>query len=170
MHTSTPFLARAAEAAMNMGADGYRLLHLDIPTRRLTFTDTGTVPEPGVFPHGSPQQVADRAWRAHHDWQPAPESPPYLQMAWLLDDMSTWLADLSEIQVTVDGLAAPEPDWCDVLIRDGDTRLQARVQLADRSEPLDFPGMYLRDLFAEGRASHYIADGSPKVVDLRAVL
>ncbi|WEV27980.1 hypothetical protein OYE22_24515 [Streptomyces sp. 71268] len=170
MHTSTPFLARAAEAAMTMGGDGYRLLHLDIPTRRLTFADTGAAPAPGIFLHGSPRQAADRAWRADHDWQPAPKSPPHLQLAWLLDDMSTWLADLSEIQVTVDGLDAPVPDWCDVLLRDGDTRLRARVQLANRNEPLDFPGMYLRDLFAEGRASDYVADEFPHVVDLRTVL
>lgn len=49
----------------------------------------------------------------------------------------------------------------------------ARISLAGRRELLDFPGMQLRELFAEGRHRDHPAadpaDGRP-VVDLRALL
>lgn len=60
-----------------------------------------------------------------------------------------------------------------MLVRDGDTAYRVRIALAGREEPLDFPSMYLRDMFAEGRHREHVApeptQGMP-VVDLLGVL
>lgn len=71
------------------------------------------------------------------------------------------------------GFESPLPDWCDVLVRDGDTAYRVRIALAGREEPLDFPSMYLRDMFAEGRHREHVAPEPTqgmRVVDLRGVL
>lgn len=44
-----------------------------------------------------------------------------------------------------------------MLLRDGDTASWAHIPSAGRTEPLDFPGVYLRDVFTEGRHPGYVA-------------
>ncbi|MBH1937263.1 hypothetical protein I5Q34_23840 [Streptomyces sp. AV19] len=167
------FLTRASEAAFDLGADGYRVSELRISSRQLAFTDTGVAGEPPLYAGGEPPPVPGREGRREYDWQPATEAPSWMQMAWLLEDMATWIEPLADEQVTLIGVESPLPDWCDVLVRHGDTAYRVRIALADRTEPLDFPGMYLRDMFAEGRHRKYVAPGTEQgmpVADLRGVL
>lgn len=166
------FLIRASEAAFDLGSDGYLLTSATIATRQLAFTDTGTSPEPPRYADGAPP-VPGREGRREHDWQPAADAPGWMQLAWLLEDLATWAEPLAEEDITLAGLESPVPDRCDVLLRDGDTAYRVRIGLTGRNVLLDFPGMYLRDLFTEGRhharLTHDPAHPTP-VVDLRGLL
>ncbi|MEU4686838.1 hypothetical protein [Streptomyces xinghaiensis] len=166
------FLTHASEAAFELGLDRFRLSSLTIPSRQMVFMESDGPPEPPVYAEGEPP-VPGREGRRVHDWQPAADAPSWMNMAWLLDDLASWIAPMAEEHITVTGLEAPTPEWCDVLVADGDTRLRVRIALAHRREPLDFPGMYLRDMFTEGRYRTYLAPGLAEdrpVVDLRAIL
>jgi hypothetical protein len=96
-----------------------------------------------------------------------------MNLAWLLDDLAVWVGQMAEDHITLQGVDAPLPDRCDVLLLDGDTRCRARIALSGREEPLDHPGMFLRDLFAEGRSRRYLTEDAGedrRVVDVRGVL
>ncbi|MGW6457393.1 hypothetical protein ACWF94_15970 [Streptomyces sp. NPDC055078] len=162
------FLGRIADAAFDLGAGGLRLSAVSVKDRRVSFADTGRTPGPPLF-HGGEPPSTDRAGRREYDWQPAPGAPAHLQMAWLLADLSEWVVPMAEKQIAVTGVEAPEAAWCELGIRDGDTAYRVRIALTDRTEPLDFPGMYLLELFAEGRHREYLSAGE-SVVDLRGVL
>ncbi|MFJ2113354.1 hypothetical protein ACIOEX_15960 [Streptomyces sp. NPDC087850] len=75
---------------------------------------------------------------------------------------------MTERHITVIGVDSPESEMCDVLLRDGDTEYRARIALARRKQPLDFPGTYLLELFTEGRRHQYLTES--RVADLRHVL
>ncbi|MFD8970643.1 hypothetical protein ACFV0C_37600 [Streptomyces sp. NPDC059568] len=145
---------------------------LTVASRQLAFTDTGVAPGPPRYADGAPP-VPGRAGRREYDWQPAVEAPSWMQLAWLLEDLATWIDPLAEEHVTLIGVESSVAHWCDVLVRDGDTEYRVRIALADREDLLDFPGIYLRDLFAEGRQRRYLV-AEPReemaVVDLRGVL
>ncbi|MFJ4439749.1 hypothetical protein [Streptomyces sp. NPDC088923] len=162
------FLTHASEVAFDLGEDRFRLTALRIRPRSVAFTETEGPAQPPVYREGAPPGTGREARRTY-DWQPAAGAPAWMNMAWLLDDLAAWVGQMAEDHVTVTGVEAPTPGWCDVLIRDGDTPYRARITLAERIEILDFPAMYLRDLFTEGRhRDHLSEDGS--LVDLRGVL
>ncbi|MEV6319246.1 hypothetical protein [Streptomyces sp. NPDC051776] len=166
------FLTRASESVFDLGLDGFRLGALTLQGRRLAVIDTGAAGDPPCYADGPPP-VPGREGRREHDWQPAADAPAWMQMAWLLEDLATWVHPLAEEHITLTGIEAPESQWCDVLLRDGDTAYRVRILLTGRDEPLDFPGMYLRDMFTEGRhRDHLMAEepGDLPVVDLRSVL
>ncbi|MFG2196141.1 hypothetical protein [Streptomyces sp. NPDC048639] len=165
------FLTRTSESVFDLGLDGYRLSALDITGRSLTMIDTGTAGDPPQYADGPPP-VPGREGRRKHDWQPAPAAPSWMQMAWLLEDLATWAESMAEEHVTLTGIDAPQPQWCDILLRDGDA-YRVRIALTGRDEPLDFPGMYLRDLVTEGRhRDHLTTDETSDVpvVDMRRIL
>lgn len=162
------FLGRLADAVFELGADGFRLTAVSLEDRSVSFGDTVQVPGPPSYVQGE-LPATGRAGRREYDWQPAPEAPEYLHLAWLLADLAEWVTALAEKRIAVTGVEAPEPGWCDVLVRDGDTAYRVRIGLAGRTEPLDFPGMYLLELFAEGRYRRYLT-ADAQVVDLRGVL
>ncbi|MFE1440028.1 hypothetical protein [Streptomyces sp. NPDC058739] len=166
------FLSHASEVAFDLGRDRFRLRALDIAARRIEFAQTEEPLPPPVYEQGEPP-ATDRRGRRRYDWQPAADAPAWMNLAWLLDDLAAWIGVMAEDHITVQGLDAPEPGHCDVLLLDGDTRLRARVALTARTEPLDHPGMFLRDLFAEGRSRGYLVRDAGEdgwVVDLRGVL
>ncbi|GAA2251695.1 hypothetical protein GCM10010232_44730 [Streptomyces amakusaensis] len=163
------FLAHASEVAFDAGLDRFRVSSLTLGSRRLGLTEADGPPQPPVYRDGEPP-VPGREGRRAYDWQPAADAPSWMNMAWLLEDLAVWVHQMADDRITVTGVEAPEPDWCDVLVLDGDSRYRARLRLAGRDEPLDFPGMYLRDLFAEGRWRDRLVPGrvgGVPVVDLR---
>ncbi|OEJ23189.1 hypothetical protein BGM19_36380 [Streptomyces agglomeratus] len=168
------FLTRVSEAAFELGTDGFRVTAMTIKSRQIGFTDTGTTPDPPLYMQGEPPPVPGRQGRREYDWQPATHAPAWMNMAWLLEDLATWIQPLADEHVTLLGIEAPLPHWCDILLRDGDTAYRVRVALADRSEPLDFPGMYLRDMLTEGRHRDHLtptdSEDETPLVDLRTVL
>ncbi|MFJ2441363.1 MULTISPECIES: hypothetical protein [unclassified Streptomyces] len=62
-----------------------------------------------------------------------------MHLAWLLADLGEWVTPMTERHITVIGVDSPESEMCDVLLRDGDTEYRARIALARRKQPLDFP-------------------------------
>ena len=166
------FLTHAAEAAFDLGRIRFRVSALTIATRCIEFAETDDPSAPPVYEEGEPPDTT-REGRRKYDWQPAADAPAWMNMAWLLDDLAAWIAVMAEDHITVTGLDTPEPDCCDVLVLDGDSRHRVRIALAGRTSVLVFPGMYLRELFAEGRYRTYLTADTPQewpVVDLRAVL
>jgi hypothetical protein len=158
--------------AFDLGRDRFRLRALDIPSRRIEFTETERPLPPPVYDQGEPPDTS-REGRRTYDWQPAADAPAWMNLAWLLDDLAVWVGQMAEDHITLQGVDAPLPDRCDVLLLDGDTRCRARIALSGREEPLDHPGMFLRDLFAEGRSRRYLTEDAGedrRVVDLRGVL
>jgi hypothetical protein len=171
---SSAFLTRASENVFELGRDGYRLSALTVGECRLTLIDTGTAGDPPVYADGEPP-VPGREGRREYDWQPAPTAPSWMHMAWLLEDLATWVDPLFEEGVTLDGIDAPHAQHCDVLVRHEDTAYRVRIALTGRRDQLDFPGMYLRDMFTEGRHHAHLAaaaadPGGAALVDLRGVL
>lgn len=165
------FLSRSSEVAFDLGLDGFQVSAIAVQPRQVTFTATDGPVSPPSYREGEPS-VPGRAGRREHDWQPAVDAPAWMVMAWLLEDMATWITPLAEDHIFVLGFEAPSQDWCDVLLLDGDVRYRVRIRLAHRRELLDFPGMYLRDMFSEGRQHAYIsseAGSKEQVVDLRDV-
>ncbi|MFD9908764.1 hypothetical protein [Streptomyces sp. NPDC059063] len=171
----TAFLLHASEAAFEWGQDGFRITAVDLSSREITLADTGEPAGPPAYEQGEPP-VPGREGRRAYDWQPAVHAPHWMNLAWLLEDMATWVPQLAEEQVTLTGIAAPVADWCDVLTHTRDGSFRVRIKLAQRDELLDFPGMYLRDLFAEARHLRHLAPsasshaGDARLVDLRDVL
>ncbi|MBW8735954.1 MAG: hypothetical protein JF621_02060 [Streptomyces turgidiscabies] len=166
------FLTHAAEAAFDLGRSRFRVSALAIATRRIEFTETDGPSAPPVYEEGEPPDSGPEGRRTY-DWQPAADAPAWMNMAWLLDDLAAWVDAMAEDHITVTGIDAPEADYCDVLVLDGDSRYRVRIALAGRKSVLDFPGMYLRELFAEGRHRPYLTTHPTwdrPVVDLRAVL
>lgn len=165
------FLSRSSEVSFDLGLDGFRVSAIEMRSRQVTFTATDGPVAPPSYLEGEPP-VPGRVGRREHDWQPAVDAPAWMVMAWLLEDMSTWITPLAEDHTLVLGFEAPSQDWCDVLLLNGDDRYRVRIRLAHRHELLDFPGMYLRDMFSEGRQRAYISPESgpnEQVVDLRDV-
>ncbi|MGX9921663.1 hypothetical protein ACWIG4_17615 [Streptomyces sp. NPDC002248] len=162
------FLTHASEVAFDLGEDRFRLTTLRIRPRRVEFTEVDGPARPPVHREGPPPGTGREARRTY-DWQPAAAAPSWRNMAWLLDDLAAWVGQMAEDHVVLAGVESPEPDWCDVLVRDGDTPYRARLALAARDEVLDYPGMYLRELFAEGRHRDHLTENGT-LVDLRGVL
>lgn len=162
--TDGEFLARAAESVLRGGADGYRLTALRVPSRSLTFVDTGAPAGPLIGIQGPPADDAARTGRGRYDWQPTADSPPHTQLAWLLDDLAQWPRPLREAGLAVTGVDAPEPAWCDLLAERGGRSCRIRLALADRTRPLDFPGMAISTHVARP------ADPLTGVLDLRALV
>ncbi|MFF1717152.1 hypothetical protein [Streptomyces sp. NPDC058268] len=166
------FFTRASEAAFDLGLDGFRVSAIAVQPRQVTFTATDGPVDPPVYAEGEPP-VPGRAGRREHDWQPAANAPSWMNMAWLLEDMATWITPLAQDHVLMLGIQSASHDWCDVLLRDSEDRYRVRIGLARRRELLDFPGMYLRDMFAEGRQHQYLSpevQQDEQVVDLRNIL
>ncbi|GGX10414.1 hypothetical protein GCM10010297_35000 [Streptomyces malachitofuscus] len=166
------FLTHASEVAFDLGCDRFRVTGLTVQSRQITFCEIDGASEPPVYAEGEPPETG-REGRRTYDWQPAAGAPSWMNMAWLLEDLAAWVGQMAEDRITVIGLEAPEADWCDVLVLDGDSRYRVRIALANRRDPLDFPGIYLRDMFAEGRYRTYLAPGLVQglpLVDLRDVL
>ncbi|MEU0332817.1 hypothetical protein [Streptomyces sp. NPDC006193] len=162
------FLTHASEVAFDLGRDRFRVTALTLRSRTIAFTEISGPSQPPVYFEGEPPGTGREARRTY-DWQPAADAPSWMNMAWLLEDLAAWVGQMAEDRITLVGIEAPEPDWCDVLVLDGDSRYRVRIALADRDEVLDFPGMYLREMFAEGRYRSYLTEDR-SVVDLRGVL
>ncbi|MEU8794568.1 hypothetical protein [Streptomyces sp. NPDC048643] len=162
------FLTHASEAAFDLGRDSFRVTTLKLRPRTIEFTQTSGPPAPPLYFEGEPP-ATDREARRIYDWQPAADAPAWMNMAWLLDDLASWVGPMADDRISIVGIEASEPDWCDVLVLDGDSSYRVRISLANRREILDFPGMYLRDMFAEGRYRTYLTQ-DPSLIDLRNIL
>ncbi|MER5257917.1 hypothetical protein [Streptomyces sp. NPDC002855] len=166
------FLTRASEAAFDLAQEGFRVSAIAVQPRQVSFTATDGPVAPPAYAEGEPP-VPGRAGRREHDWQPAAHAPSWMNMAWLLEDMATWITPLAEDHILTIGFQSTSQDWCDVLLLDGEAPYRVRIGLAHRHELLDFPGMYLRDMFAEGRQHNYLSpevQQHEQVVDLRNIL
>jgi hypothetical protein len=168
LDSDSKFLTHASEVAFDLGRDSFRVAALTLRSRTIEFMQTSGPPEPPVYFEGEPPGT-DREARRKYDWQPAADAPPWMNMAWLLEDLASWIGPMADDRISIVGIEAPEPYWCDVLVLDGDSRYRVRISLANRRDILDFPGMYLRDMFAEGRYRKYLA-GNRSLVDLRGTL
>lgn len=171
VEADTAFLIHVSDTAFELGPHGFHLIAVTMRPRQFTCADTGVKPAPPAYVSGPPPESHQQ--RRAVFWQPAPEAPPYLHLAWLVNEIATELSALAEEAITVFGIDSPTTSWAELRAAFRDTSYRVRIGLAGRDEPLDFPGMYLREMFTAGRHRRYLATGTAAetpLIDLRGVL
>ncbi|MFF8958827.1 hypothetical protein [Streptomyces sp. NPDC014894] len=163
------FLARVGGAAFRSGPLGMELSRVDCASRGFSFRDVET-PDPRlpVFPLG-PVPEEDCA-RNEWVWMPAPPSPPWAHLAWLVTDLGDQYGMLGEHGVELLGVDAPSRSRADLLVAHAGARRRVRVALEGRTEPIENAAMFVGELFGEGRHTRYAADGAGDLVDVSGVL
>ncbi|GGZ30467.1 hypothetical protein [Streptomyces poonensis] len=170
--TDGEFLSHVSEVVFDLGMDRLRLTNLDVASRRMTVALIPGPFQPPLYAEGEPPDTS-RQGRRTYDWQPAVHAPAWMTMAWLLEDIAAFSGQMADDHIAVTGLEAPTSQICDLLVRDGDSHYRVRIALADREQLLDNPGMFLHEVFAEGRYRNYLRTPSgadTAIVDLRDVL
>ncbi|NDU74530.1 hypothetical protein GWI34_18105 [Actinomadura sp. DSM 109109] len=130
-----------------------------------------------LFPQASfpdDASVDDPEERRRAYWQPAPEAPGGFQVAWLLDGFAEDIGGFTAARLRLERMTVSPAGHADIAVRweEGPGRACTfRVLIENRTEPLDFPALYIRDIF-EGRHPRWDAGaaGLPPFVDLRSLL
>lgn len=170
--TDGEFVSHVSEVVFDLGIDHLRLAGLDVSSRRMTIELIPGPLQPPLYAEGEPPDTS-RQGRRTYDWQPAIGAPAWMTMAWLLEDVAAFSSLMADAHIAVTGLEAPTSGTCDLLVRDGDSHYRVRIALANREQLLDNPGMFLYELFAEGRYRDYLhtpPGADTPIVDLSDVL
>jgi hypothetical protein len=176
-------LTRVSDAVVDMAPYFLRLSVVGIePAREVAFVEVSGEPVPPPydpaksFPLALIPETGDfpsHELRRQSFWQPGAAAPSYLHLAWLLEDLGQATAELADAGVTVARIDSPSAEYVDVTFtsdcppRSGTHRI--RFRLEDRAGPLEFPAMYVRDLFASGDHDRLRVSGEG-VIDLRDIL
>ncbi|QLH21635.1 hypothetical protein [Streptomyces sp. Rer75] len=144
---------QVSDMVLTGGPLGRELTHLDAVGRSFTFRQA---PEPDA------RAVVDTAGGV-----PAASSPAWAHLAWLLRELPFVHAFREYGQEggpTLRGVEAPSRRWADVLTEHHGERWRVRVALEGRTEPIEFPGMAIGELFGEGRHRTLAVEGEPHLV------
>ncbi|WP_154685998.1 hypothetical protein [Streptomyces himastatinicus] len=134
------FFQQVSDMVFQGGPLGRELTRLDAVGRSFTFHQA---PEPDA------RAVVDTAGGA-----PAASSPAWAHLAWLLRELPFVQAFREyghEGGPTLCGVEVPSRQWAEVLTEHHGERWRVRVALEGRTEPIEFPGMVIGELFGEGR-------------------
>lgn len=148
------FFQQVSDRVLTGGPLGRELTHLGAVDRSFTFRQA---PEPDA------RAVVDTAGGA-----PAAFSPAWAHLAWLLRELPFVHAFREyghEGGPTLLGVEAPSRRWADVLTEHRGERWRVRVALEGRTEPIEFPGMVIGEVFGEGRHRTLAVEGQPHLVD-----
>ncbi|MGH4031185.1 hypothetical protein ACQB60_19870 [Actinomycetota bacterium Odt1-20B] len=162
------FLQDVADMTFKGGPRGMELSALDVAARTFTFRHAGE-PDPralvtvegGGGVEGVEVPTEDRE-RGGIVWTPRPEAPGWAHLSFLLQELpfvATFREYGPEGGPVVLGVEAPGRAHADVLVEHRGEVWRVRVQLEGRSEPLEFPGMVIGELFGEGRHRALVRDG-----------
>lgn len=113
------------------------------------------IPDGGVFPGHEERRLTY--------WQPAADAPASLHLAWLLHGLADELYAFSEARLDLQRLDVVDAAYADVTFYHG-ALCTVRVQLADRVDPLDFPGILIREHLEAHFRDHRPRDA---LIDLR---
>ncbi|MGW1375025.1 hypothetical protein ACWD6P_12235 [Streptomyces sp. NPDC002446] len=162
------FLRSVSDLVFKGGPLGIELTHLDVADRTFTFREVPEadpripVTEAGAVP-------ADDAERDGLLWTPQPSSPAWAHLAWLVRELPFLHAFREygpEGGPELRGVDAPSREWADVLVEHRGERWRVRVALEGRTEPIEFPGMVIGELFGEGGHRQLVVEeGAPDLVD-----
>lgn len=179
------FLRRASDAAVDLGPLGLRLTSVAVEPGCLGgFTADESPPtEPTDLDAAFPLALipASGAFASHEErrtsyWQPAAAAAGYLHLAWLLNDLADEASRLAESGLVLVGVESPDPSYADVLLgagtREGAPCHRVRFRLTHRTGPLEWPGMWLREILTEGTYARWVTldPGLGEVVDVRDVV
>ncbi|PZH15343.1 hypothetical protein C1I97_08405 [Streptomyces sp. NTH33] len=139
-----------ASLAFRLGPEGMELQWVDLSSRRFTFGAPDR-PESRLPFYAVGPVPDDDVARADWDFMPLAPSPPWTHLVWLVQQLATQLDFLSSHGVRLTEIAAPSRVWADVVVEHGGARWRARVPLERRRESIEYPGMVLGEMFAEGR-------------------
>ncbi|MFI0778089.1 hypothetical protein [Streptomyces sp. NPDC021212] len=99
---------------------------------------------------------------------PTASSPAWAHLAWLLWELPFVQAFREygrEGGPTLCGVEVPSRRWADVLAEHRGERWRVRVALEGRTEPIEFPGMVIGELFGEGRHRTLAVEGASRLLD-----
>ncbi|MFG2006443.1 hypothetical protein ACGFNU_45590 [Spirillospora sp. NPDC048911] len=94
------------------------------------------IPDGGIFPS---HEARRRTY-----WQPAANAPPALHLAWLLQSLASELWAFRAARLDLHRLDVVDAAYADIVVYRG-ALCTVRVQIADRVDPLDFPGVLIRE-------------------------
>ncbi|WP_159030111.1 hypothetical protein [Kitasatospora albolonga] len=161
------FLQNVSDMVFKGGPLGIELTHLDVVGRTFTFRQVPKAdPRPLVSVAGA--VPADDAERSALLWMPEPPSPAWAHLAWLVRELPLLHAFREygpEGGPELRGVRVPSPEWAEVLVEHRGDAWRVRVALDGRSEPIEFPGMVIGELFGEGDHRKWLVEGEPKLVD-----
>jgi hypothetical protein len=117
---------------------------------------------------------SNHAHRREYYWLPAADAPAYVQLAWLLAELANGLPELIETGVRPLGLTATDAH-ADLRVRYpglGGPVYRLRIGLGGRSTPMEFPAIFIAELFQGGRQERWLdrTEAGEPLVDLRGVL
>ncbi|KAB2342087.1 hypothetical protein [Actinomadura rudentiformis] len=128
-------------------------------------TGTGDADKPSrpwaeLFPHAPIPKggvLPDHEERRLTYWQPAADAPASLHLAWLLHGLADELHAFSKARLDLQRLDVVDAAYADIAFYHG-ALCTVRVQLADRVDPLDFPGILIRESLEDHFRAHRSRD------------
>ncbi|WP_063734325.1 hypothetical protein [Streptomyces sp. RTd22] len=147
------FFQQVSHMVFKGGPLGMELTRMDAVGRLFTFRQADE-PDARAVVGAAGAVPADDAERDGTLWAPQPSSPAWAHLAWLLRELPFVQAFREyghEGGPTLCGVEAPSRRWAEVLTEHHGERWRVRVALEGRTEPIEFPGMVIGELFGEGR-------------------
>ncbi|MFF0723619.1 hypothetical protein [Streptomyces sp. NPDC004134] len=160
------FFQQVSDMAFKGGPLGIELTRLDAVGQTFTFRKAPE-PDPLVLAGEAGAVPADDRERAGTEWAPLPASPAWAHLAWLLAELPAVQAFREygpEGGPALRGVVVPSRRWADVLVEHRGEEWRVRVALQGRTEPIEFPGMAIGELFGEGRHRRLAVAGEPNLV------
>jgi hypothetical protein len=161
------FFQQVSDMAFKGGPLGLELTRLDAVSRTFTFRQAHE-PDPRALVSAAGAVPADDAERGEMLWAPQPSSPAWAHLAWLLRELPfvhTFRKYGPEGGPALCGVEAPSRQWADVLAEHQGELWRVRVALEGRTEPIEFPGMVIGELFGEGQHRELAVEGESNLVD-----
>ncbi|TGB16093.1 hypothetical protein [Streptomyces sp. MZ04] len=160
------FLGEVSELAFEAGPRGLELRHVDLESSTCAFRHVPG-PDPRVVVRadgGLPPEQAE----AEPGGMPLPSSPPWAHLAWLVGELPflhSFRGYGPQGGPELCGVDVPTREWAEVLVEHHGERWRVRVALEGRTEPIEFPGMVIGEMFGEGRFRQMLVQGMENVLD-----
>ncbi|MFJ6786196.1 hypothetical protein [Streptomyces angustmyceticus] len=161
------FLAKVSDLAFKGGPLGIELTRLDIAGRTFAFREVREA-DSRTLASSAGAVPTDDTERGEMCWMPEPGSPAWAHLAWLVRELPflhTFREYGPEGGPELRGVEAPSREWADVLVEHRGQQWRVRVTLEGRTEPIEFPGMVIGELFGEGGHRKLLVEGEPGLVD-----
>lgn len=149
------FLRAAGLAQIGLLPAGIMLVRANCEARSLVLGTEASTPTPPDVVAGILRNHAQDRW-----WQPGPEQPPAMQLAWLLDDLSRHIEYfVEETGLRLSSVHANATQASLVLLPSAAPKaLTARVALVDRKGALEHPTLELAAAILHGGATEWMLE------------
>ncbi|WP_327706781.1 hypothetical protein OG530_38885 [Streptomyces decoyicus] len=161
------FLEKVSDLVFKGGPLGIELMRLDIAGRTFAFREVREA-DPRALVSAAGVVPTEDTERSEMCWMPEPPSPAWAHLAWLVRELPflhTFRGYGPEGGPELRGVEAPSREWADVRVEHRGQQWRVRVTLEGRTEPIEFPGMVIGELFGEGEHRKMVVEGEPDLVD-----